>query len=93
MADDPPRFLSLERKVEIEHRPQMLAALQSKVGACAATARGITPVCPQCGQPMRCQDTCEVPWLARCGRLHARVSRYLCPHCRYECRPLPDLLG
>jgi len=88
LADDPPRFLLLEREVEIAYRPQMLAALQSKVDAFAATARGAAPVCPQCGQPMRCQDTREVSWLARCGCLHAAVSRYRCPPCRYECRPL-----
>jgi len=93
LADDPPRFLLLEREVEIEYRPQMLAALQSKVDAFAATARGAAPVCPQCGQPMRCQDIREVSWLARCGCLHAPVARYRCPPCRYECRPLLDLLG
>ena len=81
LADDPPRFLLLEREVEIAYRPQMLGALQSKVDACAATARGTTPVCPHCGQPMRCQDTRQVSWLARCGRLHAPVSRYRCPPC------------
>src|SRR5208282_4519687 len=71
----------------------MLAALQSKVEVFAATARGAAPVCPQCGRPMRCQDTREVSWLARCGCLHAAVSRYRCPPCRYACRPLLDLLG
>jgi len=93
LADAAPRFLLLEREVEIAYRPQMLAALQSKVDACAAAARGTAPVCPQCGHPMRCQDTREVSWLARCGCLHAPVSRYRCPPCRYECRPLLDLLG
>jgi hypothetical protein len=93
LAHDPPRFLLLEREVEIEYRPQMLAALQSKVDALAGTARGTVPVCPQCGQPMRCQDTREVCWLARCGCLHAAVSRYRCPPCHKECRPLLDLLG
>jgi hypothetical protein len=93
LANDPPRFLLLEREVEIEYRPQMLAALQSKVDACAATARGAAPVCSQCGQPMRRQETREVSWLARYGWLHAPVSRYRCPPCRYECRPLLDLLG
>jgi len=33
LADDPPRFLLLQREVEIEYRPQMLAALQCKVDA------------------------------------------------------------
>lgn len=93
LADDPPRFLSLEREVEIEYRPQMLAALQGKVDAVAASARDTTPACPQCGQPMRRQDTRDVSWLARCGCLHAAVSRYRCPPCHYECRPLLDLLG
>ena len=87
LADDPPRFLLLEREVEIEYRPQMLAALQSKVDAFAVTARRTAPVCPRCGQAMRRQDTREVSWLARCGCLHAPVSRYRCRPCRYECRP------
>ena len=42
---------------------------------------------------MRRQDTREISWLARRGRLHASVSRYRCPPCRHECRPLLDLLG
>jgi hypothetical protein len=90
---DLPRFLLLEREVEIEYRPQMLATLQGKVDAVAASARGLAVVCPQCGQPMRCQDTRDVSWLARCGCLHAAISRYRCPPCHYECRPLLDLLG
>lgn len=93
LAAEPPRFLLLEREVEIEYRPQMLAALQGKVDAFAAGARGTVPLCPKCGQPMRCQDTRPVSWLARCGCLHASVSRYRCRACRYECRPLLDLLG
>ena len=71
----------------------MLAALQSKVDAVAMAARGTAPSCTHCGQPMRCQDTRPVSWLARAGRLQAPVSRYRCPPCRYECRPLLDLLG
>ncbi len=93
LADHPPRFLLLEREVEIECRPLMLAALQSKVDAVAAAARSIAPACPHCGRLMRCQDTREVSWLARCGRLHASVSRYRCPPCRHESRPLLDWLG
>jgi hypothetical protein len=93
LADDPPRFLLLEREVEIEYRPQMLAALQRKVNAVAEAAQGTLPLCPHCGKPMRRQDTRSVSWRARCGCLHAPVSRYRCPPCRYECRPLLDLLG
>jgi hypothetical protein len=90
VLSDLPRFLLLEREVEIEYRPQILATLQGKVDAVAASAHGLAVVCPQCGQPMRCQD---VSWLARCGCLHAAVSRYRCPPCHYECRPLLDWLG
>ena len=101
-ADALPRFVLLEREVEIAYRPQMLAALHNvdvkAVGladfvAVAAAARGTVPACPHCGQPMRRQDTRSVSWWARCGCLHAPVSRYRCPPCRYECRPLLDLLG
>jgi hypothetical protein len=92
-ADEPTRFLLLERDVEMEYRPQMLAALQGKVDAFAAAARGTVPLCLKCGRPMRRQDTRPVSWLARCGHLRASVSRYRCPPCRYECRPLLDLLG
>ncbi|MGH9722051.1 MAG: ISKra4 family transposase [Bryobacteraceae bacterium] len=71
----------------------MLAALQRKVDTVTETARSTAPSCPLCGLPMRCQDTRSVSWLARCGCLHASVSRYRCPPCRYQCRPLLDLLG
>ena len=93
LPPDPPRFLLLEREVEIEFRPLILAALQGKVDAEAESARGKTHACPHCGQPMGCHDTRRVSWLARAGRLHAPVSRYRCSPCKYECRPLLDLLG
>ena len=90
---DPPRFLLLEREVEMEFRPPMLAALQAKVDAEAVAARAAAASCPHCCLPMGRQDTRTVSWLARVGRLHASVPRYRCRHCQYECRPLLDLLG
>ena len=89
----PSRFLLLEREVETEYRPQMLAALQGKVNAVAEQVQAATPSCPRCGRPMRCQDTRSVSWLARCGSLHALVSRYRCRPCHHECRPLLEELG
>src|SRR5919108_5424953 len=86
LADDASRFLLLEREVEMEYRPQMLAALQCKLNAVAETEQNTPPRCPHCGQPMHCQDTRSVSWLARYGRLRAPVSRYRCSPCRYECR-------
>jgi hypothetical protein len=83
----------LEREVEIEYRPQMLSALQGKVDAVAEETQSTLPVCPKCGQTMRCQDSRRVSWLSRCGRLHADVSRYRCKACHLQCRPLLDVLG
>jgi hypothetical protein len=83
----------LEREVEIQYRLQMLNALQGKVDAVAEETQGTWPVCPKCGQTMRCHDTREVSWFSRCGRLHADVSRYRCQPCHLQCRPLLDVLG
>ena len=52
LADQPSRFVLLEREVELEYRPQMLEALQRKVNTVAAEARATAPECPRCGQPM-----------------------------------------
>jgi hypothetical protein len=87
------QFMMLERAVEEEHRPQMLADLQRRVEAVAETAQTQTPGCSRCGHPMWRQDTRSVSWWARFGQLRARVSRYRCPACHWECRPLLDLLG
>jgi len=86
-------FISLEREVEIEYRPLLLAALQGKVNAVAESVRNQTPCCGQCGQPMQRHDTESVSWTARVGCLQARVARYRCKPCQQECRPLLDLLG
>ena len=88
-----PPFIELEREIENEYRPHMLAALQGKVNAVADSVREQTPVCPRCGQPMKRHDTETVHWLASFGRLYAAVARYRCPGCKKQRRPLLDLLG
>ena len=70
------QFLLLERAVELEHRPRMLEALQGRVNAVADSLRDQTPVCDQCGQPMKRHDTESVSWTARFGDLQAAVVRY-----------------
>ena len=100
-AEAPPRpalqevsqFMLLEREVELDHRPRMLEALQSKVNAVADSLRDQTPACPRCSQPMKRHDTETVSWIARFGSLDATVARYRCPTCKEERRPLLDLLG
>ena len=83
----------LERAVEQEFRPLMLAELQRRVDAVAQTAQTTEPACPRCGQTMGRKDTRPVSWLARFGRLSASVSRFVCRGCRVQYRPLLDLLG
>ena len=93
LADQPSRFVLLEREVELEYRPQMLEALQRKVNLVAEQSRGTAPECPRCGQPMSYHDARPVSWLAHWGRLHASPARYRCSPCKQERRPLLDLLG
>ena len=93
LSDRPSQFLLLKREVEDEFRPQMLQVLQRKVNAVADSSQAVAPDCARCGRPMGCHDTRPVSWLARCGRLHVPVSRYRCPTCQQECRPLLDQLG
>jgi Uncharacterised protein family (UPF0236) len=93
LADQPSRFVLLEREVELEYRPQMLEALQRKVNTVAEEAGATRPECPQCGQPMSYHDARPVSWLAHWGRLHASPPRYRCSPCKQERRPLLDLLG
>ncbi len=93
LAEQASQFMLLERAVEEEYRPRMLAELQRRVEAVAETAQAVAPECGRCGQAMCRKDTRSVSWLARFGRLQAGVSRYRCPACRWQCRPLLDLLG
>jgi len=93
LAEQASQFMLLERAVEEEFRPRMRAELQRRVEVMAETAQAVAPECPRCGQLMRRQDTRSVSWLARFGRLQARVTRYRCASCRVQCRPLLDALG
>jgi hypothetical protein len=93
LADQPSKFLLMERAVEDEFRPRMLQELQRRVDEMAESTRGEPAVCTRCGRSMVCQDVRAVSWWARFGRLQARVPRYRCPACGGESRPLLDLLG
>ncbi len=93
LAEQASQFMLLERAVEEEYRPLMLAELQRRVETVAEATQAVAPACPQCGQAMRRKDTRSVSWLARFGRLQAWVSRYRCAPCRVQCRPVLDVLG
>src|ERR1700757_3238287 len=93
LADQPSRFVLLEREVELQYRPQMLEALQRKLNTVAEQACDTVPECPLCGRRMSYHDARPVSWLAHWGRLHASAARYRCSSCKQERRPLLDLLG
>jgi hypothetical protein len=93
LAEQASQFILLERAVEEEFRPLILAELQLRVEAVAKTADAAAPNCPGCGQPMRRKDTRPVSWIARVGRLRVPVTRYRCAPCRIQRRPLLEQLG
>jgi hypothetical protein len=93
LAEQASQFILMERAVEQEYRPLMLAALQRRVDVVAQTAQTTEPACPRCGRTMRRKDTRPLSWLARFGRLSAPVSRFVCRACHMQSRPLLDLLG
>ncbi len=93
LADQPSRFMQLERAVEQEFRPQILAALQRQVYGVAEEVGSQAPDCPQCGRPMGHHDTRSVTWLARWGRLQVSAPRYRCAACKRERRPWLEVLG
>ena len=46
LAEEASRFMLLERAVEQEYRPLMLAELQRRVEAVAQTTQSLEPACP-----------------------------------------------
>jgi hypothetical protein len=93
LADQVPRLMVLEREVEDKFRPRLLDALQRRVDALAAGLSEAAVNCPRCLHPLHYHDSPTVSWLTRFGRMRARASRYRCPACRQEHRPLLELLG
>ena len=57
LAEQASQFMLLERAVEQEYRPLMLAELQRKVNAVAQAAQTAEPACPRCGKTMGRKDT------------------------------------
>jgi len=86
-------FIRMEREVEEELRPQMLAALRRKVEAVAEEVEGEAPSCHTCGRLMGRHDARTTSCLTRFGRLRFRCNRYRCPSCSGTRRPLPEWLG
>ena len=62
LAEEPSRFIQLERAVEVDYRPRMLEELQRRVDEFAETSRATIPLCANCGRSMVCQDVRPVSW-------------------------------
>src|SRR5260370_38420079 len=90
LSEQASRFTLLEREVEREYRPQMLAALQRKVGAVAEEVHATAPACPQCARPMSYHDRRQVGWRACWGQGQASVCRYACLRCKQQRRALRE---
>ena len=88
-----PQFVQLELEVEREYRAQMLAALEEKVNQVIERSREYVPTCLRCARLMGYHDSRRVSWIARFGRVVARVPRYRCSGCKTNRRPVLEQLG
>jgi hypothetical protein len=94
LASEVPALILMEREVEEQFRPRMLAALQEKVDARAQALRDApSPHCPHCDRVMKYKGTRCVSWQTRYGWLKAFFRRFRCPLCGQESRPLLEALG
>jgi len=93
LAEQVPRLMVLEREVEDEFRPRLREALQRRVDALAAGLSEAAVNCPRCQHPLHYHDSPTASWLTRFGPIRAKASRYRCPACQQEHRPLLELLG
>src|SRR5512136_1439157 len=85
------QFMLIERQVEHEFRPGILAQIQSRVDALADSMKRTPPQC-QCGRTMCFHDERSVSWISRFGIVRAQDRRYRCRPCKRECHPLLEAL-
>ncbi len=90
-----PLLVRLEREVEDEYRPQMLARLHDKVAAQEEALHGKAPRCPVDGRAMKSRGRKPCSIVTRYGELELRPGTYRCPtkDCGQHHRPLMETLG
>jgi hypothetical protein len=93
LADEVPLFMRLEREVEDEFRPRMLAALTAKIAVLENALAKPGPRCPDCARAMRSRGRRPVSFITRFGTLKLRPASYRCKPCRKVAYPLLDRLG
>jgi len=93
LAAELPLLLRLERAVEDEFRPQMLARLRERILDEDKALHGNAPRCPDCGRPMAARGRKATSFITRFGTVRLRPRGYRCMPCRCHERPLLTRLG
>jgi hypothetical protein len=87
--------MRLEREVQEEYRPQMLARLRDKVAAQDAALVGQAPRCPVHDRAMKSRGRKPCSFTTRYGKVELRPATYRCnkKDCGQHSRPLMERLG
>jgi hypothetical protein len=93
LAGEVPLLMRLEREVEDEYRPQMLARLGERVASVEREFAGKAPGCGDCGRAMRGRGRKGSSFITRFGVLKLRPAIYRCRGCRRREQPLLSRLG
>lgn len=87
-------MILMEREVEEQFRPVMLARLLEKIREFDALPKGTAPRCANCNQSMKSRGQRPAPsLLVRFGKLALKSTVYRCKPCKQEFRPLWKRLG
>lgn len=94
VLDEVAPLIRMEREVEEEFRPAMLARLHEKIDEFDAQQKGMAPRCPKCKRAMRSRGRLRAPsLLVRFGMLLLVSTVYRCRPCKEQLRPLWQRLG
>jgi hypothetical protein len=91
LREEVPLMMRLEREVEDESRPVMLARLSAKILEVEASLSA--PQCCCCGDSMVSHGRRQVSFICRFGKLRLRPATFDCRGCGKRVRPLLDRLG
>ncbi|HXW58337.1 MAG TPA: ISKra4 family transposase [Solirubrobacteraceae bacterium] len=93
LAEQVPLIIRLEREVEEEFRPPMLARLKERVAAVDALQSEHDVACSRCGERMHSKGRRSCFTLVRFGKLDLRPQTFRCEGCKVSRRPLLEQLG
>jgi predicted RNA-binding Zn-ribbon protein involved in translation (DUF1610 family) len=94
LLEEVPLLIRLEREVEEEFRPQMLARLNERVRQEGERlAEKGPPHCAACGKSMKSRGRRSWSFVCRFGKVKGEETVYRCKPCRKQHRPLQRALG